>query len=541
MSAVGGGRRQDMGQAARASGALGRRFENGEFSVAGDLTPVIIGVGEASERIDAADYQALSPVELAARAARAAIDDAGASAALAPAIELIAAIRQFEVSGPRAVAPFGRADNFPRAVGQRLGADPARAVLEPVGGQGPQHLVNELANAIGRGELGLAMICGSEAISTVRHLTSRGETRDWAEAVGGELEDRGLGPRLSEPELSAHGARTPIQIYALYENARRARRGLDRADYALEMGRLFAPFTQVAHGNPHAMSQEVFSAEELAAVTARNRLVADPFPRRLVARDQANQGAAVIIASVARARALGVPADRWVYLHGGADVAERMPLARADLAAYPAAGLASRRALELAGIGAADVALFDLYSCFPVAVFDVRDELGIAADDPRSLTVTGGLPFFGGAGNNYSMHAIASMVRGLREEPGAYGFVGANGGFLSKYSTGIYSTRPSDWRGFDSAGLQAEIEAWPAPPPAPDDALAGTVETYTIDYGREAPAGVVVGRTAAGERFVAAVEDPDLVGRMIDHDPLAAEIACRREASGRRVVTSLGQ
>ena len=508
--------------------------------MAGDLTPVIIGVGEASERIDAADYQALAPVELAARAAQAAIEDAGAVGSLAAGIELIAAIRQFEVSGPRAVPPFGRSDNFPRAVARRIGADPGRAVLEPVGGQGPQHLINELANAIGKGELGLAMICGSEAISTVRHLVSRGETRDWAESVGGQLEDRGFGPRLTEPELAAHGARTPIQVYALFENARRARRGLGRAEYALEMGRLFAPFTKVAQRNPHAMSQEAFSAEQLATVTPKNRLVADPFPRRMVARDQANQGAAVIIASVAKARELGVPQERWVYLHGGADVAERTPLQRADLAAYPAAGLASRRALELAGIGAAEVALFDLYSCFPIAVFDVRDELGVAAGDPRPLTVTGGLPFFGGAGNNYSMHAIASMVRRLREKPGAYGFVGANGGFLSKYSVGVYSTTPANWQGIDSADLQARIEAWPAPPPAPDEALAGTVETYTIDYGREAPAGVVIGRTPAGGRFVAAVEEPRLVQQMIDQDPLGADVGYARDEAGRRVAATLG-
>jgi len=374
----------------------------------------------------------------------------------------------------------------------------------------------------------------------VRHLLSRNETRDWSESVGGQLEDRGFGPRLSEPELAAHGARTPIQVYAIYENARRAKRGLTRAEYALEMGALFAPFTRVAHRNPHAMSQEVFTAEQLASVTPRNRLVADPFPRRMVARDQANQGAAVIIASVAKARELGVPQDRWVYLHGGADVAERMPLERGDLAAYPAAGLASRAALEIAGIGASDVALFDLYSCFPVAVFDVRDELGIAPEDPRPLTVTGGLPFFGGAGNNYSMHAIASLVRGLREASGSYGFLGANGGFLSKYSVGVYSTKPSDWRGFSSAGLQDRIDAWPAPAAAPDEALAGVVETYTIDYQRETPAGVVIARTPAGERFVAAVEDPGLVQQMIDRDPLGAEAACVRDDAGRRVVTSLG-
>lgn len=506
-----------------------------------DLTPIIIGVGEASERIDAPDYAALSPADLAGRAAQAALDDAGAARPLAAELDLIAAIRQFEISGPKAVAPFGCSNNFPRSVARRIGADPKRAILEPVGGQGPQHLVNELSQAIARGEVGMALICGSEAISTVRHLMTRGESRDWSETVEGDLEDRGYGvDKLLDPVLAQHGARTPIQLYALFENARRAKSGLDRAAYALEMGRLFAPFTRVAHDNPHAMSQEVFSAEALATVTPKNRLVADPFPRRLVARDQANQGAAVVVTSVDKARELGVPQDRWIYLHGGADTVERTPMDRADMAAYPAAGLAARKALQLAGIGVDDLSVLDLYSCFPVAVFDVREELGIGADDPRPLTVTGGLPFFGGAGNNYSMHAIASMVRALRARPGAYGFVGANGGFLSKYSVGIYSTKPRTWTGFDSKALQKEIDGWTPPAAAPEDALSGAVETYTIDYGREQPTGVLVCRTPSNARFVAAVEDPDLVRKMIDAEPLGAPVACARDDKGRRVAVSLG-
>ena len=502
-----------------------------------DRIPIIIGVGEASERIDAADYAALSPVELASRAAAAAVVDAGGRG-VAAAIQTLAAIRQFEVSGPGAVAPFGKSDNFPRSVAQRIGADPARAILEPVGGQGPQHLVNEFAQAIGRGELELALICGSESISTVRHLAGKGETRDWREAVGGQLEDRGFGPPLSSLDLRAHGLRTAMAHYALFENARRSQRGLSRTDYALEMGRLFAPLTKVASTNPHAMSREVFDAAALATVTPRNRLVADPFPRRLVARDQANQGAAVLIASVGQARALGVPQDRWVFLHGGADVAERMPMARQDLAAYPAAVLAARQAMAGAGVGVDDLSLFDLYSCFPIAVFSVRDGLGIAADDGRPLSMTGGLPFFGGAGNNYSMHAIASMVRGLREADGAFGLVAANGGFLSKYSVGVYSTKPADWHGFDSTALQAEVDGWAAPPLA-GEATGGTVETYTIDYSREAPAGVVVARDAGGARFLAMTDpaDPALAEAMIAGEPLGAAISCRSEADGRRVLT----
>ncbi len=506
-----------------------------------DRTPIIIGVGEVSERIDDPTYEALSPADLAGRAAAAALADARSDAALAPHIEVIAAIRQFEVSGPRTVAPFGKADNFPRGVARRIGADPARAILEPVGGQGPQHLVNEFAQAIGEGGLDLALICGSEAISTVRHLLSRGESRDWSETVPGALEDRGFGEALMTPDLPLHGAKSAISVYALFENARRARLKRDRQAYALDMGRLFAPFTQVAAGNPHAMSREVRSAEALATVTASNRLTSDPFPRRLVARDQANQGAAVLLASVGKARALGVPEDRWIYLHGGADARERSPMERADLSRGPASVLAIRHALETAGVGLDEIDLIDFYSCFPIAVFNALDGLGMADDDPRPLTVTGGLPFFGGAGNNYSMHAIAAMIRRLRAHPDQRGLVAANGGFLSKYSVGIYSARPAPWRGFDSRALQAEIDAWAAPAVVPGDG-AGVVETYTIDYSGQSPVGIVIGRmTDGGGRFIAMTDpaDPTMAERMIAAEPLGAAVTAKRDANGRSIVVDL--
>jgi acetyl-CoA C-acetyltransferase len=503
----------------------------------GEDTPVIIGVGEASERIDSPDWRALSPADLAGEACVAALADAAARQDLASQIDVIAAIRQFEISLPRAVAPFGRADNFPRAVARRLGAAPRRAILEPVGGQGPQHLVNEFARAISAGQAGMVLLCGAEAISTVRQLTARGETRDWSETLGPDMEDRGYGDPLLSSDLARHGARVPITVYALFENARRARLGLGRSDYALQMGRLFAPFTQVAAANPHAMSRETHEATDLATVTASNRLVADPYTRRLVARDQANQGAAVLMTSAGQARALGISPDRFVYLHGAADVRERLPMERADLSASPAAARAAELALQRAGIDISDVDLFDLYSCFPVAVFNLRDSLGISPMDSRPLTVTGGLPYFGGAGNNYSMHAIAAMARALRERPGARGIVAANGGFLSKTSVGVYSTIPASPLSFDDASLQAEVDAWAAPP-LTAGAGKGVVETYTIDYGGAAPVGVVIGRRADGARFVA-MTDPEVPAQtrdMVTAEPLGAAISVAPSPEGRDLI-----
>lgn len=507
-----------------------------------DSTPIIVGVGEASEQLGTPGYEALSPADLAGRAAAQALKDALSVDALAPHVDTIAAIRQFEISTPRAEAPFGASNNFPRSVGKRIGANPKRAIWEITGGQGPQHLVNEMSIAIAQGEVGMALLVGSEAISTMRDHLTKGEKPNWAETVEGEIEDRGYGlDGMAEATMGRHGAYAPMYYYAMFENARRGRLGETREAYAAKMGRLFEPFTKVAAANPHAMSREERSADELSTPTARNRLVADPYPRFLVSRDQANQGAAVLLTSVGKARELGIPESKWVYLHGYADGKERSVLEREDLSASRASIAVAKRALDTAGKTAADIDIFDLYSCFPIAVFNICDGLGIDPNDSRGLTVTGGLPFFGGAGNNYSMHAIAEMVERLRAKPGAFGFVGANGGFLSKYSAGVYSTTPAPFQVLSSQALQAEINGWSKPVLAEAPQGAARIETYTIDYAKpDAPKAIVVARLDSdGSRFVAtnATDDPATVRAVIENDALGRAILVKQAAPNVNVFT----
>jgi acetyl-CoA C-acetyltransferase len=240
--------------------------------------------------------------------------------------------------------------------------------------------------------------------------------------------------------------------------------------------------------------------------------------------------------SVAAARRLGVPADRWVFLHGYADLREQALLARADLGAGPASVLAAQHALDVAGIGVDQLATLDLYSCFPIAVSNVAEGLGLAGTDERPLTLTGGLPFFGGAGNNYSMHAIASMVRALRGRAGGLGLVGANGGFLSKYSVGVYSPDPAPWKPFSSQALQAQIDAWPPPPRAQAPQGAAKVESYTIDHGRPVPRAMAVARTPDGQRFAAMTDDQGVVGDLIAKDPLGATLQVASDDEGRTII-----
>ncbi|MCA0436204.1 MAG: acetyl-CoA acetyltransferase [Austwickia sp.] len=522
-------------------------------------TPVLVGVGEHAEFVGDPGYRALSPADLAGEAARAAVADAtadgtaGATAgaftaragrALAGAIDVVACVRLFEDSGLAQPTPLGRSTNLPRSVAARVGARPTRAILEIGGGQSPQHLITEFAAEIAAGRTDAVLIAGAEALSSVRHWADAPADRRprWQEMPAGDLEDRGPGLEdMTSRDKVAVGLVGAPAAYALFENARRARLGLSRADYARRMGELFAPFTEIAAGNPLAAASTKRTAAELSQVTPRNRLIADPYPRFLVARDTVNQGAASVLTSLGRARELGLPSRRYVFLAGHADAVEQDLLRRPDLASSPASMAALRLALEVAGITADELATIDLYSCFPIAVTNAADGLRLDYDDPRGLTVTGGLPYFGGAGNNYALHAVvqtAHRLRALRDAQDGtatplppYGLVTANGGIMSKYSVGVYTTAPTPWHPGRSARLQAEIRGWANAPTTTTPEGDCTIATYTVvpqpDGGR---LGIVLAETYDGERFLARTSDDAATWALLaTEQPVGAQVGVRFE------------
>ncbi|WKG02432.1 acetyl-CoA acetyltransferase [Mycolicibacterium sp. HK-90] len=489
-------------------------------------TPVIVGVGQFTERIDLDGYRGMSSVELATEAAKAALRDTGAdTAAVAQVIDTVAGTRQFEISGPQS-ATLGVSNNYPRSVARNVGAEPARAILEVIGGQSPQHLVTEFSAAIAAGEAEAVLLFGSENTSTLRHFSKRDDKPDHSETIDGQLEDRGYGyDGIFDEYTIKHGLiGAPVQ-YGLLENARRARLGLSVADYRQAMAELFAPFSQVAAKNPYSSAPVERSAEELATVTESNRMICDPYPRMMVARDQVNQGAAVLLMSVGCARKLGVPEEKWVYLRGHADMKEIKLLERAELGYSEAAIIAVNEALRVAGITLDEVAAFDLYSCFPFPVFNICDGTGLAPDDERGLTLTGGLPFFGGPGNNYSMHGIAEAVNEMRDKPGHFALVGGNGGIASKYSVGIYSTEPADWTADGSAAFQDEFNAQERVVIAEKADGPATIETYTVRYDWTPRTGIIIGRLDSdGSRFLATTTDEALVELLSEGEPLGTSI-----------------
>ena len=496
-------------------------------------TPILVGCGDVTDLTTPIE-QGRSPFDLIAQAARLALEDAGAPR-LAQAIDTVAMLRLFADTSHRFATKLGSSSNPQMSVARRLGLAPARCIYTWNGGNMPQYLANLFAESIARGEMRAALICGGEALRTQHGVERAGLPVSWAEEAGGEPELIGDPRRGWSDHEDRHQMRAAIAMYPLFENAIRGARGRSVPEHLQAMGGLFARFAAVAASNPLATRREGWSAERIATVDASNRWIGFPYPRLMNANAFIDQAAAFVLTSVGTARELGVPESKWIYLHGCADGHDHWYVSeRHDLHSSPAIRAGARRALAMAGKSVEQIDLFDLYSCFPSAVEIGCQELGLAEDDARGLTVTGGLPYFGGPGNNYVTHSIAEMARRLRARPGAFGLVTANGNYVTKHSFGVYSTAPVEgpWRRESPGVLQAELDALPKAPFTETPSGAATVETYTVMHGRNGPEyGVVFGREdASGRRFVAnPPADPAVLLDLQDRESLGRPGAVRHQ------------
>jgi acetyl-CoA C-acetyltransferase len=434
--------------------------------------PVIIGTGQTLQRASTL-ADARSPIELMAESVRAAAADA--KLAEVPAIDSIRLVQFFSwrYNDP---GPF---------LAEALGQTPRELAYTTGGGNTPQSLVNLTSLEIQAGKLDLAVLAGGETWRTRARARKEHHDFGWPKAPEGTKPQRTIGAELTmtHPLEAERGITTPVQLYPMFETALRAAAAESVEEHQVKISELWSRFSVVAAGNAYAWSQRALSPEEVRTPGPANRMIGFPYPKYMNSNNDVDMTAAVIICSVERARALGVPEDRWVFPHAGTDSHEHYFVSdRITFTDTPAIRIGGQRVLELAGVGIDDIEVVDLYSCFPSAVQLGAQSLGLSID--RQLTRTGGLSFAGGPWNNYVMHAIATVVADLRERPGALGLVWANGGFVTKHAFGVYSTTPPA-AGFRHADPQAEIDALPKRAVDGDATGDATVEAYTVMHTRE--------------------------------------------------------
>lgn len=476
-------------------------------------TPVIVGVGQYVHRADSI-ADGLEPVALMERAVLAAAADAALDGP--PDAEAVRVVGQLS----------WRYGNTPRMLAERLGLSPQRLDYTTMGGNSPQTLVNSTALDIQSGALDVAILSGGEATRTRSRARKSGVELNWPKSPeGDEPTIVGEDLEMNLPAEIERGIYLPVQIYPMFETAIRAEAGRSVDEHREHLGRLWAALSEVASRNPYAWIQEAKTADEITKVSDDNRMIGLPYPKLMNSNNDVDMGAAVIMCSVEAAQRMGVPRERWVFPQSGTDCHEHNYVShRQTFSRTPAIEIGGRRALELAGVGIDDVAVIDLYSCFPAAVQLGAASLGIDTDT-RQWSRTGGLPFAGGPWNNYVMHAIATVVTDLREQPGEHGLVWANGGYATKHSFGVYSTEPPT-ASFRHAKPQDEIDTLPRRELAlPAEAAgAASIEAYTVMFSREGTPEQAIasclladGRRAWGTSTDAEITAAMCVGEWVGH------------------------
>jgi acetyl-CoA C-acetyltransferase len=497
-------------------------------------TPVLVGVSQYTNREEDI-HKALTPLDMLRRVVGQAASDALGRADWLPEVDTVAVVRTFADSAKVFRPEFWNYQNLPRALAQDIGALGARSFYGPVGGNSPQWMINRFMGEIARGEANIVLIAGVEAGRTQAKAQRQGVGLNWRDHVDEPVvligEDK---PGFSRLE-ALHGLATPASVYPLFENALGHHYGHDPVAHRHCLTRLFTRFVEVARENPYAAMAASLPVD-LAEPSEDNRYIAYPYTKYLNANMFVDQAAAVLLMSAEKADALGVPISKRIYLHGCADINDRWLVSeRLNYFTSPAIRIGAKAAFARAGIGVADCSYFDLYSCFPSAVEIAADEIGIAHEDPRRLTVTGGLPYFGGPGNDYCLHAVATMCERLRAMPGAFGLVSGNGHYLTKHSFGIYSSqRPvNPWEEPDCLDVESALRSVPFQAFADNPEGEAVVETFTVVFDRGAAArGIFVARMKeTDKRCLAIATDPAAMASMIDQPVIGRTI---RIATGER-------
>jgi len=462
--------------------------------------PVLVGVGQILQRLED-PREAAEPLEMMVAALEQAAEDSAAPKLLQ---------RADSIYVVRGMWGYGDAG---REIARRTGAAPGETISTPYGGNFSQACVIDAAREIQAGRCRVALVTGAENGRSAGQAQRQGVKLRTSDVPGAP--DRIVGadkPLFHGAEL-ARGMNSASDIFAIIESAIRSARGESLAAHAERISELWAGFSTVACGNPHAWIRKRHSAREIRLASAANPMISFPYTRLMNANARVDMAAGLILCSLETAQNAGVPEEKLVFLHAATEANDSNYLStRADFHRSPAMRIAGGRALELAGKTIADIDHVDLYSCFPSAVQVAATELGIA--EGRPLTVTGGLTFGGGPLNGYVLHAIARMAEVVRRDRGATGLVSANGGWLAKHAFGVYSAEPPKL-GFRYENLQAQVDAFPLREAVIDWDGPVAVEAYTVAYRANEPhVAHAACLTDDGRRSWGTLEDPAVLDAM---------------------------
>ncbi|RZO99163.1 MAG: acetyl-CoA acetyltransferase [Gammaproteobacteria bacterium] len=469
-----------------------------------DNTPVIVGVGDI---IDKRKVNGPDPLTLLGQASELAFQDSGIKNVI-DYLDAIGVVR-FSVDFSTATnqSRFGYS-NFPRSLANKIGVKKDISELySGMGGNAPQVLLQEISKKIHANEIHCALISGGEVLQTMISKLKSGEKLNWEDSAGGKPEIIGINDEGFSEEEKKHYMDLPSNVYPIFANAIRSSKSQSSEEHLKECSELFSKFSKVASLNPKAWFPKFRTPEEIEEISDSNRLVGFPYTKYLNSMIRVNMASSLVVMSEKLTKELKIPQNKKVYIHGSCVLNDIWNVSkRPSLNESPAIRECGKEVLSQAGISLSEISFLDIYSCFPSAVQIAQKELSLDSNDDRPLTVTGGLPYFGGPGNAYTMFSSSEMVKKLRSNPNEYGMVTANSWFLTKHAINIFSCKPPqeiDWEK-DFIKLQSEINSREIKNFNTKPNGLGKVISYTIVQGRKnLEYGIVIGELEDKSKFIA--------------------------------------
>ena len=475
-----------------------------------DRTPVLVGVGVATQR-EEDFHRALEPMDLMLQAVQSAGQDTGSNAALAGAQWIAVPRGRWTYTNPAG------------AIARAVGATQATTVLTSVGVL-QQTLIGAACARIASGEAHTTLVAGSDAGYRLLRAQLAGEKAAEHSEQGAPDEFWEPKEELRHPVERRAGLQMPVGLYALMESAYRHAKGWSVQEHRDRLASLYADFSRIAAGNPHAWLRKELRPEDIRNASERNPMQAFPYTRFHCSSWNVDQACALLFCSAQRAAELGIPRSRWVFPLASTESNHMLAVSmRARIHECVGARVAGPAALAGAGLRADQIDLVELYSCFPVAVETYADALALSAD--RALTLTGGMSFAGGPYNNYELQSTARAAGLLREGRGRTALVSCVSGVLTKQAFGLWGVA-APREGFVHADVSAEVAAHvEARVVLEEHTGPARVVGCTVLHGRgKPPRALVLADVPGGQRALATTEDASWVARLQQEEYVGRDV-----------------
>ena len=407
-------------------------------------------------------------------------------------------------------------------IAERHGFSKAKTSVTKIGVL-QQNLINSACRKIINGETRASLIVGGEA--RFKMIQAFREGVDFNETELNQNPNNYIKAKeeLYVPEeLDALGMMA-VGYYAILESAMRHKTKKTLKEHEIFLGKYYEKFSKIASTNSHAWNQNIFSSEEIRIPSEKNQRIAYPYNKLHNSSWNVNQASALILTSEEIANTLNVPKSKRVYPLVSSETNHMIGvIQRPNLTSPVGLKLAAECLIEKARSNQVIPSLYELYSCFPIAVQLFAGALNIPEN--KNKTITGGMPFAGGPLNNYMLHSTVQMLMKIRDKTDEIGLVTCVSGMMTKQALAIWGKDPM--MDFESIDVTTEAEKLEIPVPMSElkQGNAKVIGCTTLYEKINPKKAVFYAEDSQGHRLVLTSNDNELITKVEEEECVGQKI-----------------